>query len=112
MTGQRRQFAAVDTLIQSKDDDRQPGLVAKAIQQRLEGADVLGRNGDITALIATIPFEQSQVVIAKGARMDLHHQPVVETHPGHLGEHLGPKQLRLLRRGLPGRHTREQALAL
>ncbi len=44
VAGQRRQLAAVGGLIQREEDDRQLGLVAEAVQQRLQRVHVVGRH--------------------------------------------------------------------
>jgi hypothetical protein len=42
--------------------------------------------------------------------MDLQHEPVLEAHPRHLGQHLRPEELRVLSRRAAAEHPLEQRL--
>ncbi len=95
MPGQRGQLAAVGGLVQGEDDDRQARLATEPVQQGLEGAHIVGPLRDVGALVAAEGSEQRRIVVPIRARMDLHHQPVVEAHAGHLGQHLCAEQLGL-----------------
>jgi hypothetical protein len=47
---------------------------------------------------------------AERARVDLHHEPVVEAHARHLGQHLRAEQFGILRRHALAEHATEQVL--
>ncbi len=51
-------------------------------------------------------------MVAVRAGVDLHHQPVVQAHAGHLGQHLGAEQLGLGRGDVPLQQVLEQGLGL
>src|SRR3546814_15132765 len=55
--------------------------------------NIVGAGGNIGALVAAIMVEQPRVMIAEGAGVDLHDEPVVEAHPRHHGQHMRAKQL-------------------
>ena len=75
-----------------------PRLVADAVEHRLQRMDVIGAHRDVGALVAAEAREDARIVVAEAARMNLHHQPVVEAHLRHLGQHLGRGTSRPLRR--------------
>ncbi len=104
--GERCELAAVGGLIQREQDDRELRLVAEPIQQRLQRLHVLRRLRNIRADIAAELREQRRVVIAERARVNLHHQAIVETHPRHLCEHLGAEQLGVFSAGAVRWRTR------
>ena len=77
---------------------RERRIVAEAIEQRTQRADVVGGASGMSApTFGAEAVEQRRVVIAPGARMDLQHQPVVEAHARHLGEHLAAEQIGVAR---------------
>jgi hypothetical protein len=77
------------------------GSLPKLGQQRLQRLDVLGAHRDVGALVAAVAGQQPDIVVAVRAGVDLHDQPVVQAHAGHLGQHLGPEQLGLGRGDSP-----------
>mgnify|MGYP003380802634 CR=1 FL=1 len=40
----------------------------------------LGRHGDVMPLVCAEAFEQERVVVAEGAGVHLHHQPILCAH--------------------------------
>ena len=54
MAGERRQLARIGALVEGEEDDRQPGLVAEPVEQRLQRLDVVGAGRDVGALVAAI----------------------------------------------------------
>ena len=110
MPCQRRQLAAVGGFIQGKEDDGERGVVAEALQQRLQRVHVFGRHGNVGADVAAKAGKYLAIVIAAAAGMDLHHQTVLEAHARHFGQHLGAEELLLSGRRpcprSPGRRAR------
>jgi hypothetical protein len=108
VTGERREFAAVHRLIEREQDDAERLAVAKAIKQRSQRLHVLGPLRNVRALVATECFEQPAIVIAKRARMNLHHQAIVDAHLGHLDQHGGAEQLGIRGGEFAAGHALEQ----
>ena len=88
MPRQWRQFARVAAFVERKQNDRKVCFIPETVEQRLQRLDVVGPRRDIGALVAPEAFEQLAVVIAQAPRMDLHDQPVIDTHRRHFCEHL------------------------
>ncbi len=97
MPGQRRQFPRVGRLVQREQDEGKPSLVAVAIEQRPQCVNVFDRRRNIRALVAPELPEDSLVMVPNAARVKLHDEPVLNAHPGHLGQHLRAKELRIRR---------------
>ena len=98
--GERGELARIAGLVQGERDDGEVRLVADGVEQGLQRLDIVGRGRDVAAHVAAKLFEQRSVVIAPGAGMDLQHEPVVETHLRHLGQHLAAEQIGILGRDL------------
>src|SRR6202022_3682292 len=86
-------------------------FVAEAIEQGLKRMDVIGSRRNVGALVAAEALMQLGVVIPERARMDLHHQPVLEAHVRHLGQHLPAKCFGFRGRGLTFECLRKQRFA-
>ena len=108
VAGERRELAAVGALVEREQDQREVRLVAEAIEQRLQRAHIVGAGRNVGAHVAAEALEERRVVIAEGARMDLHDEPVVEAHPRHLGQHLAAKGLRFVGRKIAAQDVVEQ----
>ena len=54
MPGQRRQFPAVGRLVQREQNDRQPRLVAEAVQQGPQRVDITRRLGNVGSHVAPV----------------------------------------------------------
>ena len=50
--GERREFAGVAAFIQREEDDRQARVIAEAVKQRLQRADIFGAAGHVGTLVA------------------------------------------------------------
>ena len=112
MTCERRQFACVAAFIQGEEDDRKVRLIAEPVEQGLQCVDVVGSRRDVRSLVSPEVFEQPAIVVAETARVDLHHEPVIEAHGSHFGQHLAAKQLCILRRCIARFHPVEQRRSL
>src|ERR1700677_1121709 len=108
MSCQWRQLAAVRGFVQSEENDGERGIVAKALQQRLQRVNVFGRRGNIGSDVAAEAGEDLAVMIAAAARMNLHHQAVVQAHTRHFCQHLCAEELLLLRVSLACDDTIEE----
>ena len=71
-------------------------LVAVLVEQRPQGANILGRRRHVGALVAAELLVDQLVVVADRAGMELHGQAVFDAHAGHLGQHLRLEDLLLL----------------
>ena len=63
MAGQRRELATVNRLIEREENHREAGFIAESIQQGLQRAHVVGRLGNVGALIAAVVLKQPTVVL-------------------------------------------------
>src|SRR5206468_12271698 len=91
MARQRGELARVDGFVEREQNHREPALVAEAVEQRLEGADIVGTGRDVGALVAAEEPQDLRIVVAERAWMDLHHEAVLQADPRHLGQHLAAK---------------------
>lgn len=100
MTGERREFPRIGGLVERKDDDVEIALVAEPVEQRLQGAHVFGRRGNVAALVLAEGAVDPRIVVAHRAGVDLHDEPVDDAHARHLGQHLRAEEfgVRLVRR--------------
>src|ERR1700679_2494560 len=105
VAGERSKLAGVGRFVEGEEDEGETGVVAVSVEQRTERADVLGGRGHVGALVAAKLFVDGAVVVAHGAGMKLHGEAVFYGHAGHLGEHLGLKDLLLLRNGAAGENA-------
>ena len=96
MAGKRRQLARIGAFVEREEDDREVAFIAVFAEQWAEVRHIIGPHRDVGALVAAEAGEQRRVVVAATAGVDLHHQPIVEAHAGHFGEHLGAEQLRII----------------
>src|SRR6185437_7714928 len=112
VTGEGRQLPAVGRLIEGEKDHREARVAAEALEQRLQRMDIVGALRNVGSLVAAVPVEEYAIVIAHGARMDLHHQTVVDAHRGHLGEHLCAEELRVSGTEAVGDDAAEERLRL
>jgi len=112
VAGERGELARVSRLVEGEQDQGQARLVAEPVEQRLEAADVVGRDRDVGALVAAEPGEHGGVVVAQRPGMELHDQAVVEAHPRHLDQHLAAEPLSLRSRQPAGECPDEQRLTL
>ena len=78
MPGEGRQLPAVGGLVEREDHERESRIVAVRVQQGSEVARELGRDRDVSASIGAELLEQRAVVIPQRARVNLHHQPILE----------------------------------
>jgi hypothetical protein len=87
---------------------------AVALQQRLECAGELHRDGDVAADVGTEPVERRGVVVAVHAGMQRHHQAVVHRHPRHLQQQVAAQRrgLHRSRRARTGRREDPLGVAL
>src|ERR1700722_16517562 len=72
MPSQRRQFAAIGRFIQSKENDRKAGLIAKPVEQRAKGVHIIRWHGNVGAHVAAVFLVELAIVIARAAGMNLH----------------------------------------
>ncbi len=93
VAGEGGEFAGEGGLVEGEEDEGEAGVVAVLVEQRAQGADVLGGRGDVGAFVAAELLVDGLVVVADGAGMELHGEAVFDAHAGHLGEHLGLEEL-------------------
>src|SRR3954452_10490053 len=65
MAGKRRELARVSAFIEGKQDDRQARVISEAIEQWLQGSDVVRSLWNVGALIASKRLVQPAVMVAK-----------------------------------------------
>jgi hypothetical protein len=109
---ERHELAAVRSLIERKENDREPRFVAKTVEQRLERFCVLRGTRNVGAAVATVCLEQQPIVAAIRSGMNLHHQSVVETHSRHLDQHLRPKHFGVRNLESPADYARKKLFTL
>ena len=80
----RRQFAPVAGFVQREDYQGEPGVMPGHIQKRAKCFDVIGSTGNIEPLVDAVLVKDRARMVAARARVDLHHQPVLEAHLSHL----------------------------
>ncbi len=90
-SGQRRQFAGVDRLIDGEGDQVEAGGVAVGVQQRLQGTRELHRRGNVPAHIRAVAGQGPGVVVAEHGRVQRHHQSVVHRQPCLVIDHVPPQ---------------------
>ncbi len=112
MPGERRELARVRGLVEREQDDGEVALVAEAVEQRFQRVHVVGARRDVGAHVAAEARIEQRIVVAERARMDLHHQTVIEAHAGHLGEHLRAEELGIALARLAGDDLQEQPLGV
>src|SRR5450631_1509292 len=62
MPSQGRQFATIGGFIQGKEDKSQRGVVAEAVQQRLQSVNVIGPHGNVGADVTAEIFKYFAIV--------------------------------------------------
>jgi len=72
-------------------------------EQGLQSAGELDRDRNVGADVGAEVPPGRRVVVAEDAGVQLHDQPVVAGHPGHLTEHVLPERSPLLRLAVPRR---------
>ncbi len=102
VAGQRGEFAGEAGLVEGEEYEGEAGVVAVLVEERAEVAGVLGGRGHIGAFVATEFLVDEAVVVADGARVELHGEAVFDRHARHLGEHLGLEDLLLFWDGATG----------
>ena|SRR5437868_180078 len=65
MSGKRRELARVSAFIEGKQDDRKCRLVAEAIEQWLQGSDIVRSLRNVGALVAPKRLVKPPVMVAK-----------------------------------------------
>ena len=108
MASERRELTRIAALVEREEDQRQTRVIPEDVEQRFQGTDIIRAGRDVGALVASVCIEQPAVVVAKRARMDLHHQAVIDAHARHLGQHLGPEEFGIGGIGLAVDHPAEQ----
>src|SRR5690606_6839343 len=76
--------------------------------ERLQAVDVTRADRNVEALVPAIVPVDEPVVVAKRARMNLHHEAVVDAHARHFSQHLGSKQLCVSLIVAPGQYLVEK----
>src|SRR5438093_5195025 len=87
------ELARVAAFVEREDNQTKARVVTERIEERLQGADVIGAGGNIGALVAAVIVEQPLVMVAERTGMDLHHQSVLYAYASHFGQHLGSEKL-------------------
>ena len=105
VAGQRRQLPRVGRLVEREHDQREARVVAEPLEQRPQVPRELRRDRDVGAHVGPEPLEERAVVVAERADVELHHQPVLDAHAGHLDEHVAANR----RASAGGRRPRSAA---
>ena len=96
MTRQRRKLSGIAGLVEREENQRQPRVVAEAVEQGTKVARVICRHGNVRAFVHAEALEQRAVVVAVRAGMKLHHQPVFDAHAGALDQQVTGEAPRLV----------------
>ncbi len=97
---QRGQLAGVGCVIQREQDQGQPGVVSVLVQQGPQVVGKLGALRDVASHVRAKAPVNRLVVVTHRPHVYLHHQAVLDAHPGELHQHVRPEALRVVGRGL------------
>src|SRR5690606_15256230 len=72
----------------------------------------LGRKRDVAALVLAENLEDHRIVVAEGARVELHDEAILDAHARELDEHVRRELLLILGGRVPSYRARPEALEL
>ena len=85
---QGRELPRICGLVEREEHEREPRVIPKGVEQRLQIARELRRDRQIGALVRSEAREDVLVMVAERSGVHLHHQSVFDRHPRHLHQHM------------------------
>jgi hypothetical protein len=110
--GEGRKLPRVRGLVKAEHDEAETRVVAPLVEKDPQAARPIGRYGDVSPCVRPEPPVHRSVVVAEAARVQLHHQPVLDAHCGHLDQHVGCEPGGVLSAGTSRHGTGEDSLRI